>query len=306
MAGHTWKSTVRLRKAVLTKLEARHPYAVRQMFYSLVSTVDEVTGRPFCSNDSKAQAKRDVSRVSRLLTQMREEGTIPWSWIVDSTRPVHRPSRGWASLAEYADYKRRSIKSPYQRDPWQMQKVEIVFWCEKETLIKTFEDITEDYGIAVWPGRGDQSSTHVHELAEEFKELGESGKEVYVFYLGDFDPKGMAIEKSWSTRVADHGGKFHIQRLAIFQRDIKQFKLPTMRIKPEDSTGPGFEKKWGVECVELDALPLEELRSRIQKAILGKIDTNLWEASSRLNKTENEIIRKKWTGKFPAGELRCR
>jgi hypothetical protein len=42
-----------------------------------------------------------MQRVYRLLKQAREEGVIPWEWIVDETRSLERTST-WSNPTEYA------------------------------------------------------------------------------------------------------------------------------------------------------------------------------------------------------------
>ena len=51
----------------------------------------------------------DMQRVYRLLKQAREQGTIPWEWIVDETRSLERTST-WADPTA----KPQSFQSPWR------------------------------------------------------------------------------------------------------------------------------------------------------------------------------------------------
>ena len=63
-------------------------------------------------------------------------------------------------------------------------------------------------------------------------------------------------------------------RLVIHPEDIKAFRLPPQKVKGKDPRGKGFKRKFGNEAatVELDALPVEELRRHVSKGIEGPID----------------------------------
>ena len=51
-----------------------------------------------------------MARVYRLLKEAREQGTIPWHWIVDETRSVERVAT-WNDPDDYA----RTVAHAYRR-----------------------------------------------------------------------------------------------------------------------------------------------------------------------------------------------
>jgi hypothetical protein len=67
--------------------------------------------------------------VYRLLKEAREEGKIPWEWIVDETRELEQV----ATWNDPAEYMRASARS-YRRDFWQQQPERIEVWSEKGTV----------------------------------------------------------------------------------------------------------------------------------------------------------------------------
>ena len=58
--------------------------------------------------------KKNTNKVSRLLVAARNEGTIPWDWIVDETRELDRRPSG-QDPAHYI----RTVQHSYRRDFWQ-------------------------------------------------------------------------------------------------------------------------------------------------------------------------------------------
>jgi hypothetical protein len=116
---------------------------------------------------------------------------------------------------------------------------------------------------------------------------------IHIFYLGDFDPSGEDIERDIHNRVQKaSGGDFVITRLAIFPEDIKRFHLPPQKIKSTDSRAAGFRRRHGKKArtVELDALPVDELRSRVREDIEGLIDFDLWNRQVRIQEVELKRI----------------
>ena len=70
-----------------------------------------------------------MQRVYRLLKEAREQGIIPWDWIVDETRAIERVST-WADPADYA----RCVAQSYRRDFWDQQPHRVQVWSEKGTV----------------------------------------------------------------------------------------------------------------------------------------------------------------------------
>ena len=64
-----------IRAAIKSVLAADHPQTVRQVFYQLV-----------VRNAVEKSEKEYQGTVIRLLSEMRLDGDVPWSWIVDESR----------------------------------------------------------------------------------------------------------------------------------------------------------------------------------------------------------------------------
>ena len=62
-----------------------------------------------------SMARSDMQRVYRLLKQAREQGIIPWEWIVDETRDIERVST-WDDPDRVRPH-RRSLLSPRLLEP---------------------------------------------------------------------------------------------------------------------------------------------------------------------------------------------
>ena len=68
---------------------------------------------------------------------------------------------------------------------------------------------------------------------------------------------------------------------------ISQFDLPTRPVKQSDSRA----RNWtGTECVELDAMPPNELRWIVENAISDCIDDYEWEQMQKIERAERETL----------------
>lgn len=277
MAKGQWVRTRRMIRAARSILEREQPMTIRQLFYRLVS-VEEIEN-----------CLRDYRRVSASMTKARESGEIPWEWIVDRSRPVYSAAT-WSGLEEYGNVVARS----YRRNAWQDQPCHVEVWSEKDAIVGSIEGVCDDYAVPLRAIRGFSSATVAQEVAALFNKLNhDDGKEIVVFYIGDHDASGRGIEQDIRDRVLRYGGgQFRIRRLAILAGDIDRFKLPPLRVKEQDPRASSFLCKYRDRCVEVDALPPEELRTRIRSAIEEVIDGGAWDRAMKVEAVEKETTRR--------------
>ena len=265
MAEH--RKTRILINAALAILEVEQPMTVRQLFYRLVSVGHIMNTR------------QEYQRVSVVMTTAREDGRCPFEYIVDRSRPEYAPNV-FTDAAEYG----RTVKNAYRKDYWSAQPNHVEVWVEKDAVIGSIQEVTNDLGVTVRVGRGFLSTTRTYEIAQHFSRID---KPITVFYLGDHDPSGHDIERDLQTRILKQSTRlFDVERLAIFARDIAAFGLPPLRLKDADPRARQFRQEHGTECVELDALPPTELRRRITSAIYDLIDLELWGRAIAVEKVE--------------------
>ena len=212
------------------------------------------------------------------MTKARNDGRIEFRWMVDRSRPEYRPNV-FDDAQEYAEV----MKDGYRKDYWQLQPQRVEVWTEKDAIIGSIEKLTSDLGITVRVTRGFMSTTKIYEIS---KFIRRSEKPMTVFYLGDHDASGRAIETDLGDRIRSYGAKLTIKRLAIHASDIAKFKLPPLRVKESDSRAAGFLRRYSNKCVELDALPPTELRRRIEEAVTAMLDRELWDRAVMVEKAE--------------------
>jgi hypothetical protein len=257
MAKGEWEKTTLLIDTAVGILEIENPMTVRQLFYRLVSV------------GAMANCRADYQRLSVVMSKARNDGRCDFDWIVDRSRPEYRPNV-FRDAAGYG----RAVQRSYRKDYWEMQPEHVELWSEKDSVIGSIEALTNELGITVRVGRGFLSTTRAHEIALQFRRMT---KPITVFYIGDHDPSGREIEDNARERIEAYGAHFDLERLAIHGEDITEWDLPPLRIKDGDTRAKQFRTDHGEDCVELDALPVGELRRRIREAVEGKLDRTAWD-----------------------------
>lgn len=267
MAKNEWGATTALIDAAARILKAENPMTVRQLFYRLVSV------------ELVPNSRAAYQRVSGVMTKARNDGRVDFDWIADRSRPEYAVN-AFADPAEYGE----AVKRSYRKDYWATQPGYCEIWCEKDAIIGSIQATASDLGVTVRVGRGFLSTTKAHEIASHFARIT---KPITAFYLGDHDPSGRNIETDFKTRISGYGsGPFTLKRLAIHAADIAKFHLPPLRVKLSDSRAGEFLSRYSDRCVELDALPPNELRRRIREAVEALLDRNLWDRAIAVEKVE--------------------
>ena len=266
-AGTENRKTTQLIAAAVAILDEESPMTIRQLFYRLVS-------KGLIPNDRK-----HYQLVSRVMTKARKDRRVSFADIVDRSRPQYSPNV-FTDAGEYAD----TVQNAYRKDYWAMQPNHVEVWVEKDAIIGCIEPTTNKLGITVRVGRGFLSTTKAHDIACHFARID---KPITVFYLGDHDPSGHDIQRDLYDRINEYGsGYFDLERLAIHKEDITTFNLPPLRVKNTDGRAAKFRAQHGEDCVELDALPPDELRVRIKNAVEDLLDREQWNRAIEVEQVE--------------------
>ena len=229
------KKTLALREQIIDVIN--HPrfkdvehWSSRQIAYALV-------GEPWQAIENN---EREKTKVLRVVLDMRRDGTLPYSLIVDRTRKRKFVS-SWETVEEYID------PDGYRQDLWIDQPVIPIIVSEKQALEGIIEEVCEEYGLSPWIIRGFNSESTDYDLSEEIKEITTAGKKVVVGYLGDWDPSGLCIEEVSRARTGDghrvygfkqgkdkikpFGAKFEWVRLGLNLDDFDRFDIATVPVK---------------------------------------------------------------------------
>jgi hypothetical protein len=264
------KAAIRaIKNALHDTLAAANPMTARQVFYQVVSqgVIDK----------TEQEYKQTVVR---LLSNMRLDGEIPFGWIADNTRWMRKP-RSYSSIEEAL----RSTAATYRRSLWRNQDAYVEIWLEKDALAGVVYEVTEPWDVPLMVVRGFSSLSFLYEAAQAIQA---QDKPAFLYYLGDWDPSGVHIDKNIEKRLRQFAPDADItfERVAVTREQIETMQLPTRPTKKSDSRSKGFKGN----SVEVDAIPAQTLRDLVTKYIVQHIDKHALRVMTVAEENEREIL----------------
>lgn len=255
--------------------------------YAAAEAAQPITGRGigyklFVQGLIPSMSTNDMQRVYRLLKLARENGTIPWEWIVDETRSLERVAT-WANPEEYAE----CVARPYRRDFWDQQPHRVQVWSEKGTVRGVLKPVLDHFAIGFMPVHGFSSATTAYDVSQD-----DDGRPLIILYVGDYDPSGLYMsEVDLPARFEKYDGD-HIQlrRVALTREHVAGLPSFPAADKRKDPRHNWFIANYGHECWELDAMDPRDLRDVVSLAIQELIEPNAWARCETINKAEQESL----------------
>jgi hypothetical protein len=279
------KNSIALIKAMHDIAEAAQPITGRGVGYKL-----------FTKNLIPSMSRKDMRVVYRLLLIAREEGTIPWEWIVDETRSPERVAT-WDDPEAYS----RTMAGAYRRDFWNQQPIRAEVWSEKGTVRGVLQPILDKYQVTFRVMHGFSGATTVYDVAQD----GDDGRDMVALYVGDWDPSGMFMsEMDLPERLKKYNGS-HVDVRRVALTGEQTLNLPSFPAadKKNDPRYRWFINRHGDRCWELDAMDPNDLRDCVGAAIKKLIEPEAWVRCETINAEERESIRsivERWSR--PQGE----
>jgi hypothetical protein len=265
-----------IKAALYDVLKANHPMTVRLVFYQLV-----------VRNVIEKTEEQYQGTVIRLLTEMRMNDELPFSWIIDESR--RRISlRSFDSVADAVD----DCAKYYRRNAMRQSSVYIEIWTEKEALSGIIWGAASAYGVPVLVSKGMPSLTQLYQTALQVRSASRAGKEAFIYQFGDHDPSGVLIPQTIESRLDELCEKIgclppEVERVSLTSEHIEEFDLPT---RPTKRAGNRHADRFEGDSVELDALPADELRRMVRECIEQHIGDEELEVLNATEQSEREFL----------------
>jgi hypothetical protein len=208
------------------RLDDALPTSVRFLFYELV--MRRVVAK---------EGDRPDKIVSAALTDLREDGLVPWDWIVDETREVSDYSGSTTVADDWLLYLNSA-----RLDPWRGQVPFII--TESRSLAGVLRAQCRNYRCRIASTNG-QVGGFLHTKVAPLLSEGDS-----VGYLGDLDLAGGDIEANTRRVLESIVGELDWNRLALTREQKEQHDLPVI-IKTDKRFHNGGGRH---EAVETEAL----------------------------------------------------
>jgi hypothetical protein len=272
-------TTVQFLNAVKSVIEVSKEYwpvTDRRVHYLLLN--DPPLRHDKKPNSKYVNDKASYKALTNLLVRARLNEEIPMRAIEDGTRPIQLGG-GFETLEQFVGQETENYLADYSRDLMQGQPHHIEIILEKNALRSIIESVARKYCIPVTTTRGYSSLSPRYDLVQRF--LGSGKPKLILLMLTDFDPDGEQIAQSFARSLRDDFGlkNIHPVKVALTAEDVKNHALPSdMDAKPSSPNYKKFIKKYGVKAVELDAAPVDLLKSSLESSIQSFLDMDEFKA----------------------------
>ncbi|WP_329103184.1 hypothetical protein [Streptomyces sp. NBC_01439] len=233
----------------------------------------------------KATRDRELYRYLRVL---------PMWWITDDTRARHRNSGHRDKDAALAEWHRQ-----YRRDLWQTQTHRVEVWCESSSLAAVLLNTCEEYGVDLYPCRGQAGKGFLWGAAQNYPGFR---KPVVALYVGDFDPAGLDIGDSAGERLRRYMPRgehvdFEFRRIGVTAQQVHDMQLPGHGLNPKIPAAKRARffdlcDQHGIphEAVEAEAMEPNVIRQLLADAIREYIDPVQWRVQRMAEESEKRDI----------------
>lgn len=249
--------------------------SVRQLYYQLVA-------RGKIPNTEKS-----YKHIAGVINNARLAGMLDWDAIEDRGRDIVTRNR-WTNGASVI----RASAQQFHMDMWANQRSRVFIIVEKAALAGVLQGVCTTYDVPLLAAKGYPSVSIVRELVEDhLLRPAINGQEITILHLGDHDPSGLDMTRDLDERIAmfaeDYANDITVKRIALTMDQVDEETPPPNPAKVTDSRFIDYQKQYGDESWELDALTPAYLTNLITVEIADLIEQDLWDE----RKEEIEAIR---------------
>ena len=251
---------------------------LRQLYYMFIATdkfpaswIDEAYNLRKGLDPSTKNTDKNYDKLGVLISDARLAGLIDWNVIEDRHR--HLNDRGhWNSPSEIID----AVANQYHKDLWEDQQYRPFVFIEKDALVGVIEGICKEWDVPYLACKGYASQSLMWRLGMTMARYENDGQTPIVFHLGDHDPSGLDMTRDIQERLAMFGTSAEVKRLALNMDQIRKYNPPPNPAKVTDSRFIAYQREYGDESWELDALKPKVMTGLVEKHVKALIDKPKW------------------------------
>jgi len=254
----------------------------------------------FVARDLIPNRQSEYNKLGSIINDARLAGLIDWDMIEDRTRNVRGLSH-WESPVEMVE----ACAEQFRLDPWEDQDYYIEVWIEKDALVGVIEPICDKYHLKYFSCRGYTSQSEMWRAAQRLNCKKANGKIIEILHFGDHDPSGIDMSRDISDRLVLFRCYHDFSRIALNMDQIEEYAPPPNPAKVTDSRFESYQKEYGSDSWELDALEPRIISGLIEGRVRDLIDLDLWADTKKRQDEERKVlqavadnwdkIKKEWT-----------
>jgi hypothetical protein len=244
------------------------PTSNRFLFYEL-----RQRGGPLYGHKSRASGRSQDQNLSDASTWLRNEGLVPWAWIVDETRSV----TAYRYAGTVADYLAASLDVA-RIDLWDDAPPLII--CESRTFSGVLtRTLAAEYLCSVTATNGQVGGflhTNIVPLLE--------GNDRPVLYVGDLDLAGGDIEGNTRRVLVREAGERDWERVALTAEQVAAHELPIVEKVDRRFRPPRVQ-----EAVEVESLGQGIVTAIVRDALDALLPEPLADVQVREGQERQEV-----------------
>ena len=245
-------------KSVLAEYDKHLPLTLRQVYYRLVAT----RGYP--------KTEAFYERLLRVAGKARRARLIRFEHIRDDGVFVETPYFEHDAGSALDDMKRRA--ELFRLNRMDGQATRIIVMCEAAGMLPQLAKVCDPYSVPVRSSGGFDSLTAKHQLAVHIARHGPTE----ILHVGDYDPSGVhlftSLDEDVSAFTEEFGGWVKMTRLAVTERQIVEWALPTDHKKATDTRSFAGVNGDGVSTAQAESIDPRMLATLVNEAIVDRID----------------------------------
>jgi len=158
---------------------------------------------------------------------------------------------------------------------WANQERRCEVWIEKEALAGVIEGVCRELDCPYFACRGYVSQSEQWRAGVRFR----GDQPTVIIHLGDHDPSGIDMTRDNADRLAMFAGahKTEVRRIALNADQVEQYEPPPNPAKETDSRFQEYERLYGDQSWELDALEPATIADLIRSEVESIRDPDLWD-----------------------------
>jgi len=278
--------------------ELNNPVTIRQVHYNLVGLE-----LPDYRNDLKHYNKLvDFMLKARIL------GIVDWNMITETESLYFEPVLWGVSNIDEAIKKAMESIPAMGKDPWEEIGKSVYVFTEKRELFGQINSVCEKYYVPLVSFKGYGAVwTRISRLAPKIKEKLDKGHKVWALIISDHDPSGLDINRFYMAllKIFHHFDLDEV-RVALTAKQILDYNLPPNPAKETDPRFKWYNKEFGDESWEVDALvtrDIKEMQKLLENVILQILgnDKGKWDSVISENKKLADEVREKLKDRLGGG-----
>lgn len=179
-------------------------------------------------------------------------------------------------------------------------------WVEKDALEGIVSKVCSQLDIMHFSCRGYASQSSLYEAGRRIRRRYEQqNQSTVILHLGDHDPSGIDMTRDIAERIhmfaavgcAGEEPMYreyhpHIKRIALTMKQVDKYAPPPNPAKVTDSRFEQYQKEYGDESWELDALEPKVLSDLITAHVEEYRDPKIWNQNLKHEKQQKAILKK--------------